>query len=82
MFKAGKIIVAAGLVMFSGALLAQEPLDGAYQKVITKEKEIIPYEHLNVSNQADIVCFMNLISHQKTGKAYVLPLSSNHIKWS
>lgn len=51
MFKAGKILVAAGLILFSGALLAQEPLDGAYQKTITKEKEIIPYDYLR---EADI----------------------------
>jgi gliding motility associated protien GldN len=51
MFKTGKILIGAVLVMFSGALLAQEPLDGAYQKTIIKEKEIIPYDFLR---EADI----------------------------
>jgi gliding motility associated protien GldN len=51
MFNTGKTLIAAVLVLFSGALLAQEPLDGAYQKTIIKEKEIIPYDFLR---EADI----------------------------
>jgi len=33
------------------AAFAQEPLDGAYQKVVTKEKEIIPYDFVR---EADV----------------------------
>ena len=50
MFKA-KISLAVGFLALAGSVLAQEPLDGAYQKVVTKEKEIIPYDFLR---EADI----------------------------
>ena len=51
MLKIGKITMALGLMFIGGAVFAQEPLDGAYTKVITKEKEIIPYDFLR---EADI----------------------------
>jgi hypothetical protein len=51
MVKMKNITLGLALLVFSGAVLAQEPLDGAYQKVVTKEKEIIPYDFLR---EADI----------------------------
>lgn len=38
-------------LLSSSVVLAQEPLDGAYQKVLTKEKEIIPYDYIR---EADV----------------------------
>ena len=51
MFNTGKIALVASIMILATGLFAQEPLDGAYQKVITKEKEIIPYDFLR---EADI----------------------------
>ncbi len=51
MFKSGKISLAVAFLAIAGGVFAQEPLDGAYQKVVTKEKEIIPYDFLR---EADI----------------------------
>jgi gliding motility associated protien GldN len=53
MNKTGKILIAFGL-LFSApvlSLLAQEPLDGAYVKTTTKEKEAIPYDYVR---EADV----------------------------
>ena len=43
----------ATITLSLGALaaFAQEPLDGAYQKVVTKEKEVIPYDFIR---EADV----------------------------
>jgi gliding motility associated protien GldN len=50
MYKSGKIVSILAL-LFSGAMYAQEPLDGAYQKTTTKEKEVIPYDYIR---EADV----------------------------
>lgn len=51
MFKTGRFIFAISLLMFSAALFAQEPLDGAWVKTTTKEKDIIPYDYIR---EADV----------------------------
>ena len=51
MFKSGKIVLAIGLSLSLFAAKAQEPLDGAYVKTTTKEKEVIPYEFIR---EADV----------------------------
>jgi len=45
-----KMLLALAVVSTTVAV-AQEPLDGAYQKVLTKEKEIIPYDYIR---EADV----------------------------
>ncbi|MFN8311047.1 MAG: gliding motility protein GldN [Chitinophagales bacterium] len=40
-----------GLMALALPAMAQEPLDGAYAKVVTKEKEIVPYDFLR---EADV----------------------------
>jgi gliding motility associated protien GldN len=49
--KALKNIIVSSLVTVSFVAVAQEPLDGAYQKVVTKEKEVIPYDFVR---EADV----------------------------
>ena len=39
MFKKGKFVFAALLLLFAGVAFAQEPLDGAWVKTTTKEKD-------------------------------------------
>lgn len=51
MFKKGKIALTASFITLAGALFAQEPLDGAWVKTTTKEKEIIPYDYIR---EADV----------------------------
>jgi gliding motility associated protien GldN len=51
MYKTGKIVFAAVLLMAGSAVYAQEPLDGAYTKTLTKEKEPIPYDYIR---EADV----------------------------
>jgi gliding motility associated protien GldN len=46
-----KNVAIASFVLSSAIALAQEPLDGAYQKVVTKEKEVIPYDFIR---EADV----------------------------
>src|SRR5580698_6532843 len=50
MYKAS-ISVFASALMIAGSLHAQEPLDGAYVKTLTKEKEPIPYDYIR---EADV----------------------------
>ncbi|MBP6731003.1 MAG: hypothetical protein KA149_03030, partial [Chitinophagales bacterium] len=51
MFKRGKFVFAAAMLMFAGAAMAQEPLDGAWVKTTTKEKDVIPYDYIR---EADV----------------------------
>lgn len=51
MYKTGKIVVAVAMLLAAGSVFAQEPLDGAYVKTTTKEKEIIPYDYVR---EADV----------------------------
>lgn len=51
MIKSGKIVFAALALLVSGSVVAQEPLDGAYIKTTTKEKEVIPYDYIR---EADV----------------------------
>src|ERR1700735_5132574 len=51
MFKTGKIVVLAAVLLFAGSVFAQEPLDGAYVKTTTKEKEVVPYDYVR---EADV----------------------------
>jgi gliding motility associated protien GldN len=51
MFKRGKILFAALFLMFAVAAFAQEPLDGAWVKTTTKEKDVIPYDYIR---EADV----------------------------
>ncbi|MES2619299.1 MAG: gliding motility protein GldN [Bacteroidota bacterium] len=51
MFKTAKFVFAISLLLFSGAIFAQEPLDGAWVKTTTKEKEVIPYDYIR---EADV----------------------------
>ena len=51
MYKTGKIVFAVALLLAAGSAFAQEPLDGAYVKTTTKEKEIIPYDYVR---EADV----------------------------
>lgn len=46
----GKILIAASL-LFTGAVWAQEPLDGAWVKTTTKEKDVVPYDYIR---EADV----------------------------
>jgi gliding motility associated protien GldN len=46
-----KISLGLALVVSSASLFAQEPLDGAWLKTTTKEKEIIPYDYIR---EADV----------------------------
>ncbi len=50
MLRNCKIVFAIALLS-SGAVFAQEPLDGAYTKTTTKEKEPIPYDYIR---EADV----------------------------
>jgi len=50
MVKSGKIIFAVAL-LYAGGVFAQEPLDGAYVKTTTKEKDVIPYDYIR---EADV----------------------------
>ena len=50
MIKSGKIVLASAL-LYAGAAFAQEPLDGAWLKTTTKEKEVIPYDYIR---EADV----------------------------
>ena len=51
MFKKGKFVFAALLLLFAGVAFAQEPLDGAWVKTTTKEKDISPYDYIR---EADV----------------------------
>ena len=51
MIKSGKFVFAAVALLLSGSVFAQEPLDGAYIKTTTKEKEVIPYDYIR---EADV----------------------------
>ncbi|MCX6198782.1 MAG: gliding motility protein GldN [Bacteroidetes bacterium] len=51
MYNKGKFVIAAALLMFAGSVFAQEPLDGAWVKTTTKEKEVIPYDYIR---EADV----------------------------
>lgn len=51
MFKTGKLLLGLGFSLAVFAAAAQEPLDGAYVKTVTKEKEVIPYEFIR---EADV----------------------------
>ena len=51
MHKTGKIVFAVALLLAAGSVFAQEPLDGAYVKTTTKEKEIVPYDYVR---EADV----------------------------
>lgn len=51
MYNKGKFVFAAALFMFAGSVFAQEPLDGAWVKTTTKEKEVIPYDYIR---EADV----------------------------
>lgn len=77
MFKAGKILAAVGLMVSAGALFAQEPLDGAYQKTVTKEKEIIPYDYLR---EADIFWQKRIwrVIDTREKRISRLPIRSSH----
>jgi gliding motility associated protien GldN len=46
-----KMFLAVATVVNLSAAFAQEPLDGAYQKVLNKEREIIPYDYIR---EADV----------------------------
>ena len=50
MYKTGKIAFAV-VLLFAGSVFAQEPLDGAYVKTLTKEKEPITYDYIR---EADV----------------------------
>jgi gliding motility associated protien GldN len=50
MVKSGKIVFAL-ILLFAGGAFAQEPLDGAYIKTTTKEKDVIPYDYIR---EADV----------------------------
>lgn len=50
MIKSGKILLAS-LLLVSGVAMAQEPLDGAWVKTTTKEKDVIPYDYIR---EADV----------------------------
>src|SRR5580693_5474537 len=50
MYKTGKIVLAV-VLLYAGAVFAQEPLDGAWTKTTTKEKEVIPYDYVR---EADV----------------------------
>lgn len=50
MFKKGSIALTIALFM-GGAAFAQEPLDGAWVKTTTKEKDVIPYDYIR---EADV----------------------------
>jgi len=51
MYKAGKIVFALVALMFAGSVFAQEPLDGAWVKTTTKEKDVVPYDFIR---EADV----------------------------
>lgn len=51
MLNKGKFLIAVALLMSTGAVFAQEPLDGAWVKTTTKEKEVIPYDYIR---EADV----------------------------
>ena len=51
MHKTGKIVFAVALLLAAGSVFAQEPLDGAYVKTTTKEKEVVPYDYVR---EADV----------------------------
>jgi gliding motility associated protien GldN len=53
MNKMGRILIAIGVLLSTSTLsvFAQEPLDGAYVKTTTKEKEAIPYDYVR---EADV----------------------------
>jgi len=51
MFKRGKIVFATLLLMVAAGAFAQEPLDGAWVKTTTKEKDVIPYDYIR---EADV----------------------------
>lgn len=51
MLNKGKFLFAVALLMSAGAIFAQEPLDGAWVKTTTKEKEVIPYDYIR---EADV----------------------------
>jgi gliding motility associated protien GldN len=50
MYKTGKVAFAV-VLLFAGSVFAQEPLDGAYVKTLTKEKEPITYDYIR---EADV----------------------------
>ncbi len=50
MFNKGKLVLGL-LSLLSLAAVAQEPLDGAWVKTTTKEKEVIPYDYIR---EADV----------------------------
>lgn len=51
MLKKGSFILVSLLVLSVGSVFAQEPLDGAWVKTTTKEKEVIPYDYIR---EADV----------------------------
>lgn len=51
MYKAGKIVFALVALFFAGTVVAQEPLDGAWVKTTTKEKDVVPYDFIR---EADV----------------------------
>jgi hypothetical protein len=51
MFKRGKALYLTIYAFCGGAAFAQEPLDGAWVKTTTKEKDVIPYDYIR---EADV----------------------------
>lgn len=51
MFNKKVKLVSLATLLFAGAAFAQEPLDGAWVKTTTKEKEVIPYDYIR---EADV----------------------------
>lgn len=51
MLKQGKFLLAGTFISAALWISAQEPLDGAWVKTITKEKEVIPYDYIR---EADV----------------------------
>src|SRR5690348_8181900 len=51
MLNTGKVVFASLLLLCASSVMAQEPLDGAYIKTTTKEKDVIPYDYIR---EADV----------------------------
>ena len=51
MFKNQKFLFSAVFLLLAASAFAQEPLDGAWVKTTTKEKEVIPYDYVR---EADV----------------------------
>ena len=74
MYKTSKILFAVALLFAAVSAFAQEPLDGAYVKTTTKEKEVVPYDYVREADVFWAKRIWRIIDvHEKMNLAFKYP---------